>query len=65
MKLYLGSHEENVVLDVVDTGCDDGQCHTWENVSIITLTRVESLTLIGDGQERRATGENGFSLNGK
>ena len=59
---YLGSHEEDIVLDVVDTSGDDGQRHSGENVSVVTLTRVECLAIVSYWQERGATGKNSFSL---
>lgn len=63
LRTYLGSHEEDVVLDVMDTGGDDGQSYTWEDVGIVTLTWVVSFAFVSDGQERRAAGEDGLSLN--
>lgn len=59
---YLGSHKEDIVLDVVDASGDDGQRHAGENVSIITLTRIECLTIVSYWQERRTTSKNSFSL---
>lgn len=59
---YLGSHEEDIVLDVMDASGDDGQRHAGENVGIVTLTRVERLAVVGYRQERRTAGKNSFSL---
>lgn len=59
---YLGSHKEDIVLDVVDASGDDGQRHAGENVSIITLTRIECLAIVSYWQERRTTSKNSFSL---
>ncbi len=47
---------------MVDAGSNDGQRHARENVSVVTLARVESLAIVSDGQERRTTGKNGSSL---
>lgn len=59
---HLSSHEEDVVLNVMDAGGDDGQRHAGENVGIVTLTRVKGLAVVGHRQERRTAGKNSFSL---
>ncbi len=38
---YLGGHEEDFVLDVVDAGTDHGQGHAGENVRVVSLNTTK------------------------
>lgn len=50
--MYLGSHKEDIIVDVVDSGGDDGQRHTRENVGVVSLAWIESLSIVSDWSER-------------
>lgn len=40
--------EEDIVRDVPDSASNDSQCHSWEDVGIVSLAREEGLS-IGQG----------------
>lgn len=46
----------------MNSGANDAERHSREDVSVVALPRVEGLALVGDGQEGRAAGEHDLTL---
>ena len=51
LKILVGNlccDEEDIVRDVPDAAGNDSQCHSWEDVGVVSLAREEGLS-VGQG----------------
>lgn len=53
-KTNLCCHEENSIINVVNSSADYSQSNTWEDVCIIALAWMESPAFVSHGVEGRA-----------
>ena len=54
---YPGSHQEQVILYVVDTSADNASGNAREDVSVVTLARVVLLSFVFNHIEGRTRGK--------
>lgn len=62
---YLSRNKEQLVCNDFGSSANDTQSNTRKHVRIITLSRFERFTFVGDRVEWRTTGENRISLQNK